>query len=283
MAEQEPIKDFTEMGAALRRKEEVQNARPGIYDELAEAFDRGKKPYTGWVWDCLKKHVKGDPADQDVLDIACGTGLSTRGLRLDGFTKTVGVDLDPKMLAIARRNAPEIPYYEGSAAKLPFPDESFDAVTIYWAFQNFGEDEASMKEIRRVLRPGGICMVIAGTIEGFSREGRGIIRKYMVAPETPPPGATSGGRSSLELLRDKYHFRNVTTYTESKILTFTADEAFHAFDASTQRNFVPKENVKKLNDELELFCKRLAKEDEQKGGPGLLYRPLTMIVDIAVK
>ncbi len=282
-SERKTFKDFQSMGDALRHKDEVRDARPGMYNELAEAFDRDKKPYTGWVWECLKKHIKGEPADQDVLDVGCGTGLSTRGLRLDGFARTVGVDPDPKMLAVARKNAPEIPYYEASATKLPFPDESFDAVTIYWAFQHFGNDETSMKEIRRVLRPDGICMIITGTLEGFSREGRSIIRKYMAASEEPPPGAASGGRSSLDLLRDKYHFKEVSTYEDATTIAYTADQAFHSFDASTQRNYVPKELVPQLDAELKEFCEQRAEEDRRQGGTGLLYRPFRMIVDIAKK
>lgn len=101
-------------------------------------------------------------ADQSVLDIGCGTGtlavaIKRRHPRID----IVGLDPDPKALAIARRKISRarvaVRFERGFADALPFGDASFDRVFSSMMFHHLKRDERPrvLAEIRRVLKPGG--------------------------------------------------------------------------------------------------------------------------------
>jgi ubiquinone/menaquinone biosynthesis C-methylase UbiE len=89
-----------------------------------------------------------------LLDLACGPGhlcaaAARRGARVTGF------DLSSTMIDEARSRNPEVTFREGDAAALPFPDASFDAVTIGFGMLHFAEPDRALAEARRVLAPGG--------------------------------------------------------------------------------------------------------------------------------
>jgi ubiquinone/menaquinone biosynthesis C-methylase UbiE len=109
-----------------------------------------------WV-EPLLEDVKLRPGDR-VLDIACGTGIVARiAKERQGSTGTVvGVDLNPQMLAVARRVAPTVDWREGDAGALPFRDgEEFDVVLCQQGFQFFPDRAAAARQVRRVLARGG--------------------------------------------------------------------------------------------------------------------------------
>jgi SAM-dependent methyltransferase len=98
-----------------------------------------------------------------VLDVACGTGALTRfvtnSIGLHG--RVVGLDLSPDMLAAARAVPRDIPisvpveWHEGDVQALPFEDESFARVFCTFGLMFFPDRVAALKEMRRVLKPGG--------------------------------------------------------------------------------------------------------------------------------
>ena len=97
-----------------------------------------------------------------VLDIGCGTGtLVTLIQRLYPAVEIVGLDPDPKALARARKKAARagvpIHFDQGFSDELPYPDASFDRVLSSFMFHHLGADyrEKSLREVRRVLKPGG--------------------------------------------------------------------------------------------------------------------------------
>lgn len=92
-----------------------------------------------------------------VLDVACGTGVAARlAAERVGPTGTVaGVDPAPPMLAVARRTAPDITWHDGAAEDLPLTDASFDAVLCSLGFMFFTDRGRALREMRRVLAPGG--------------------------------------------------------------------------------------------------------------------------------
>jgi len=92
-----------------------------------------------------------------VLDVACGTGVLTReAASRAGPTGTVtGFDLSPEMLAVAARLSPGLRWQQGSAESLPFPDQSFDAVVSQFGLMFFPDPVAGLREMMRVLVPGG--------------------------------------------------------------------------------------------------------------------------------
>lgn len=97
-----------------------------------------------------------------VLDICCGTGSQCIMLRRLGFS-VAGLDLSPAMLEIARRQSRgKIPLIAGDAARLPFPDESFDCTILCFALH---EKEAASRqrivaEAKRILSPNGRIVIV---------------------------------------------------------------------------------------------------------------------------
>lgn len=95
-----------------------------------------------------------------VLDVACGTGVVTRlaAERVGGSGKVVGADINPAMLGVARAVTPtdlKVGWHEAGAEETPFPDGAFDVVLCQMGLQFFPNKLAALREMRRVLVPGG--------------------------------------------------------------------------------------------------------------------------------
>ena len=101
------------------------------------------------------------------LDVCCGTGDVAFALARAGAEVT-GFDFSEPMLAVARRRAAAIPksefripnFQQGDALNLPFPDASFDMVTISYGLRNLADFDRGLRELTRVLRPGGRLLVL---------------------------------------------------------------------------------------------------------------------------
>lgn len=93
------------------------------------------------------------------LDLCCGTGDMAFALRraaLPAAPAILGADFSHTMLRLAREKSEgALPVAEADALKLPFPDASFDLVTSAFGFRNLVDYDAGLREIHRVLRPGG--------------------------------------------------------------------------------------------------------------------------------
>jgi ubiquinone/menaquinone biosynthesis C-methylase UbiE len=97
-----------------------------------------------------------------VLDVACGTGIVARlaADRVGPAGKVAGADVNPGMLAVARAAAAasgrtSIQWYETAAEAMPLPDAAYDVVFCQLALQFFSDKIAALREMRRVLVPGG--------------------------------------------------------------------------------------------------------------------------------
>lgn len=108
-----------------------------------------------------------DKNPQVMLDVATGTGdLAIEAYHQLKPQKIVGVDISTKMLEIGRTKLEKlqlsdiITLEEGDSEKLPFENNSFDAVVVAFGVRNFANVEKGLSEIVRVLRPGGKCMVL---------------------------------------------------------------------------------------------------------------------------
>lgn len=102
----------------------------------------------------------------EVLDLACGTGDVTLSLAKKGI-KVTGMDISEKMLDIAKskkHSVGEIAFINAPADSIPFPDDSFDAVTISFGIRNFDHRPKCIEEIHRIIRPGGIVAILEFTI-----------------------------------------------------------------------------------------------------------------------
>jgi len=95
-----------------------------------------------------------------ILDLACGQGFFAREFARAGAQVT-GVDAAPGLLAIARKNIPEVRFHSAKADSLPFiPSKSIDKAAIVLALQNIENTAGVFKECARVLKPGGSLYIV---------------------------------------------------------------------------------------------------------------------------
>jgi SAM-dependent methyltransferase len=131
--------------------------------EQAELYEERFVPalFTHWVDAVLD--AAGVRAGQDVLDVACGTGIVTRHAaeRVGATGHVTGLDLNPAMLEVASRVRPDLTWHQGDVAALPFDDDSFDVVTCQSAAMFFPDLVGALREMGRVTRPGGAVAVQA--------------------------------------------------------------------------------------------------------------------------
>ncbi len=131
----------------------------------------------------------GVTSGERVLDVACGTGVvGITAARLGA--RVSGLDLTPELLAVARENAAlagvEVDFHEGDAEALPFADASFDRVLSQFGHMFAPRPEVAVRELLRVLKPGGTLAFSTWPPELFT--GRMFALTARFAPK-PPPGA----------------------------------------------------------------------------------------------
>lgn len=102
--------------------------------------------------------ILGRLPPSSVLDAACGTGRYSDVLARRGH-RVIGVDSSPDMLAKARPKVPQAEFREGDLAALPLEDESVDAAVCALALVHLAEIEGAVRELARVLRPGGRLVI----------------------------------------------------------------------------------------------------------------------------
>jgi SAM-dependent methyltransferase len=107
----------------------------------------------------------GVAAGSRVLDVACGPGYVSEAAVARG-ADPVGVDVSAAMVEAARARRPGLTFVVGDAQRLPFADESFDAVTMNFGILHLSQPEAAVAEARRVLIPGGRFAFTAWVEEG---------------------------------------------------------------------------------------------------------------------
>jgi len=128
-----------------------------MFDRIAPVYDAMNRVMTMGLdrrWRRLTAELAVREGDR-VLDACCGTGdLALADLKAGAGT-VVGLDFSPRMLERARRKSDAVEWLEGDMLTLPFEDASFDAVTVGFGVRNVDDLEAGLRELRRVLKPGG--------------------------------------------------------------------------------------------------------------------------------
>lgn len=191
MAESLPHDHITPFDDAnTGKKEQVAQ----MFDDIAGRYDLMNRVLSagidiGWRKKALKILAKDKP--QQILDVACGTGdMAIMAARIVRPQKITGIDISAQMLAVGKNKiekeglTPIIELQTGDSETINFPQNSFDAVTVAFGVRNFETLEKGLKEMLRVLRPGGKLVVLE-----FSRPKNGAIRSLyhlymgMIAPK----------------------------------------------------------------------------------------------------
>ena len=133
----------------------------GMFDRIAPVYDVMNHVMTAGLDGRWRRLAAGEvvwPGDR-VLDACCGTGdLAIAAERRGG--RVVGLDFSERMLERARPKSGAIEWVQGDALALPFGDGEFDAATVGFGVRNLADLEAGLRELARVLRPGGKLAVL---------------------------------------------------------------------------------------------------------------------------
>jgi demethylmenaquinone methyltransferase/2-methoxy-6-polyprenyl-1,4-benzoquinol methylase len=203
-----------------------------MFDGVARHYDRtnnimsvGNAP----LWRAATVRAVDPKPGERILDVAAGTGTSSASLARSG-AQVVALDFSPGMIAEGRRRYPKIEFIEGDAEKLPFADDTFDAVTISFGLRNVEHPKVALAEMYRVLKPGGrlvICefskpprtvfragyaaymkwaMPVVATVASSNREAYGYLRESI--EQWPDQGTLSQWIRGVGFTRVAY--RNLT-------------------------------------------------------------------------
>jgi SAM-dependent methyltransferase len=135
-----------------------------VAGNAAEVYERALVPAVFASWAPLVVALADPQPGERVLDVACGTGVVSRlaAQRVGPTGTIVGLDLNPGMLAVAASTvagqAPggaPVTWREASATAMPLPDSSFDVVYCQLGLQFFPDRAVALREMHRVLAPGG--------------------------------------------------------------------------------------------------------------------------------
>jgi demethylmenaquinone methyltransferase / 2-methoxy-6-polyprenyl-1,4-benzoquinol methylase len=133
-----------------------------MFDRIAGVYDRMNSVMTAGMhhrWRERAADLARVGPGSRALDVATGTGDLAIELARRGASVT-GVDFAEAMLEVARAKAPHVAFEPGDALALPYEDAAFDAVTVGFGARNFSDLDRGLREMTRVVRPGGRVVVL---------------------------------------------------------------------------------------------------------------------------
>jgi len=145
-----------------------------MFDGVAERYDVANEVLAlgqTRVWRRALVNAVSPMRGEVILDLAAGTGSSSEPLAGRGAT-VIPCDFSTGMLLVGHDRRPELPFTAGDALHLPFGDGVFDAATISFGLRNVVDHAGALRELRRVVRPGGRLVVCE-----FSHPTQRVVRK----------------------------------------------------------------------------------------------------------
>lgn len=136
-----------------------------MFDQVAAGYDARNRLFSAdrdRAWRRRAARLAGLRPGQTAVDLCTGTGKLAHELLpyVGPSGMVIGVDFSPAMLELARQREPDVDFRLGDVTRLSEPDASVDAITIGFGLRNLVDREAALREMFRVLRPGGRLVIL---------------------------------------------------------------------------------------------------------------------------
>jgi ubiquinone/menaquinone biosynthesis C-methylase UbiE len=164
------------------------------HDSLASTYHDFFTPVTTLAIKPLLQAVRINPGSL-LLDVATGPGSVASEATKVG-AQTIGIDLSPGMIALAKKTYPDIDFRVAEVEHLPFGDRSFDAVVCNFGVGHFPYPEASVAECVRILKQGG-CIALSWWDDLNKQRIQGLFREAIAEIGAEPPPDVPKGYSPL--------------------------------------------------------------------------------------
>jgi len=144
-----------------------------MFDDIAPTYDTANRVLSMGIDIAWRKRacsesfaILGEDTLLNIVDVACGTGdmmnhwlqgAKRRGIVVENI---VGVDPSEGMLTVAKEKFPNFSYHTAAATSLPFEDSSVDIISISYGLRNVVNRKEALDEFHRVLRPGGVLVIL---------------------------------------------------------------------------------------------------------------------------
>jgi demethylmenaquinone methyltransferase/2-methoxy-6-polyprenyl-1,4-benzoquinol methylase len=159
------VSDIPPIGIVEGKKPHIER----MFNSIAPRYDVLNRMLSGGVDQQWRRVVMKEVLDsqpQRLLDVATGTADLALMAARKGVPQVIGVDIADQMLEVGRRKVSKadldrrVELLNGDAEKLPFSDRQFDVATVAFGVRNFEDLAAGLRQIHRVLRPGGKLIVL---------------------------------------------------------------------------------------------------------------------------
>jgi ubiquinone/menaquinone biosynthesis C-methylase UbiE len=241
----------------------------GRFGRLSAAYDAARREIPSETVTYVASQLSR--AHPFVLDLACGTGISTRQLAGIGV-RVVGCDIDPRMVRYATgRGGAGLGYVIGRAEAIPFRDGTFDAVACFRAYHWFDPARA-LPEMMRVLRPDGrIAIANMKGRDALYNDYRKLVAQFVNA-ELPDHRKTYDPKRDLAA----HGLKVVAEHVEREIQTGTVLDMITQFQSVSVWNLIPEGRLEIALDALTEFCRSRATD-------GVISRELVYDTIIAAR
>jgi demethylmenaquinone methyltransferase/2-methoxy-6-polyprenyl-1,4-benzoquinol methylase len=191
------------------KKEQIEK----MFDHIAPRYDLANTLFSFGVDKFWRKRLirelrKIHPAN--IIDVATGTGKLAALMSKKLNVPVTGIDISEQMLQVAATKYPHISFLKADGENIPFPDASFDALTIAFGIRNFESPVLGLREAIRVLRPGGMIAILE--FSKPSRNAWGSLFKFYFRWFIPLAGRLISGH------------KNAYKYLNQSALTFTSGQ-----------------------------------------------------------
>ena len=201
----------------------------------AEAYERHMVPGMFARWSQIIVTLADPRLGEQVLDVACGTGIGARlAARAVGASgRVAGLDIDPGVVEIAGKaahgSATPMEWHCASALKTPFKDGEFDLCLCLQGLQFFPDRMAGFGEIRRVLKPSGRLVASLWAPLEFNKGHHAVVQALECQNVDASPAKRACSFADADEIRDtarRAGFSNVELRTEDGVSHFASMQSF---------------------------------------------------------